>query len=61
MKNFVGVGVTDAIDETRIGERTLQRVVFERQSLRECREVDVLRVDAAHIELCQRRFAANEV
>ena len=58
---FVGVGVADAAQETRVGQRAFERVIFAGQALRECRAIGVLYVQSAHVELRERRFAADYV
>ena len=49
------------LNEMRIGERALERVVLARQRLAECRERRLERFDAAGIERRERRFAPHQL
>ena len=51
MEDLVGIGVTDAAEQTRVGERTLQRVVLAPQHTPEIVQTAVQHLDAAGIVL----------
>ena len=57
MEDLVGVGVADACEQPRIGERALEGVVLEAGARGEVVEVGFHRVEPAAIEGAQRGFA----
>ena len=61
MKNFVGVCVADPAEEPRIGERSLQRAVFDSEHFAERFEIGGEYVDASGIECSQCFFAGNDL
>src|SRR5437763_2030602 len=61
MQYLVAVGVADAAEESRIGERALERMVFALQPLAKRFESGVLQLEPAHVEAGERRFALHEV
>ncbi len=61
MQDFVGVSVTDAAEDTRIGQRPLECVGVALQSRRELRGLAGKRVDASGIVFVQPVGAANQM
>ena len=61
MQDLVRVGVADAAEEARIGERTFERVVSRAELLGECSEIDLERLEAARVELGQSGRAPQQV
>jgi hypothetical protein len=61
MENLVRVGVADAVDDPRIGERPLECVVRAREPCSECREVDVQRIESARIQRTECRSSVEDV
>ena len=61
MQDFVGIRVADAAEEMRIGERSLESVVFTAERVLECGEVDGEDLEAAGILLCQRFETLKQV
>ena len=59
VQDLVRVRVADAVEQARIGERALHRVVLRREARRERREVRALHVEAAHVERAQRERALH--
>src|SRR5579871_5285737 len=61
VQDFIGIGVADAVDHPRIGQRPLEGVVLRRQCCSKCRKVRREHVNTARIELAEIRFAAYDV
>jgi hypothetical protein len=57
-QDLIRIGIADAREEARIGQRPLQRVVLSRQRVRERGEVALQRLDAAAVHVAERRLAA---
>src|SRR5262249_38876352 len=61
VENLVRVGVADAAEKPRIGQRAFHRVVLARQGLSKLVTRDLKRLDAARIERSERRLALHEL
>src|SRR5262245_12350103 len=61
MQDLVRVGVADAAQQPRIGERTLEGVALARERTREGGEIDVHRLDAAGVEGGETGVALHDV
>ena len=61
VQDLVRVGVADAAEQMRIGERALQRVALAGERLVKLFARGVERLDAAGIERAQRRLAAHQL
>jgi photosystem II stability/assembly factor-like uncharacterized protein len=61
VQDLVGVGVSDAAEDVRIGERALQRVVVGGQTGAECVEIRAQHFEPAAIVLGERGCAAHDV
>jgi hypothetical protein len=61
VQDLVGIGVADAAEQARVGERALQRVVLQGERAAERLEVDLEYLEAARIMRRERVFALHEV
>ena len=61
MQDLVGVRVPDAAEQTRIGERSLDRVILAAKSRGEVAEVGVQHLESAAVELRERVRALDDV
>ena len=61
MEDLVRIGVADAAQQARIGERALERVVLAHERVAEAREVRLERFEPARIHLRERRLPLHEV
>ena len=61
MQDLVRIGVADAAEQPRIGERALERVVLSRQPFGERVDTRVERLQATAVERRERLGAAHEV
>ena len=61
MEDLVGIGVADAAERVRIGERALERMALARERFGELRERDLQWLEAAAIVRAQRFLAAHDV
>ena len=61
MKNLVGVGVADATEDVRIGQRALQRVIALGQPGTERCQIGIQDFEPLRIERSHRFGAANDV
>ena len=61
VQDLVGIGVADAAEQARVGERALERVVLAGERAAERREVDREHLEAARVVRRERVFAPHEV
>ena len=61
VQDLVGIGVADAAEQARVGERALERVVLADERSAERREVDRQRLEPARVVRRERVFALHEV
>ena len=61
MKNLIGVGVADAAEQMRIGQRALQRVTLLLKGGCECRGIACRHFEPARVERRQRGFSLHDV
>src|ERR1017187_4595660 len=61
MQDLVRIGIADAAERPRIGERPLQRVILESKRLAEHRQIRYENIDAAGIERAQPLLAPHHV
>jgi len=61
VQDLVGIGIPDAREQARVGQRALGRMVFPRQRFAEPGEVHSEHLDPPAVELRESRFACNQV
>src|SRR5262245_16439664 len=61
MQNFVRIGIADAAEQTRIGERTLQRVVLASECIAEGLKGRIHDLESSAVERSQCAFALSEM
>src|SRR5262249_54949436 len=61
VQDLVGVGVADAVEESRVRERALQRMVLAQQGVLEVIEAGAKNVQAASIEAGEGRLSGEDV
>ena len=61
MENLVAVGVADAAEKSRIGQRPLERVILHDETVAKNAQIDLKNFDSATVVLGQHRLAANQM
>ena len=61
VQDLVRVGVADAAEQMRIGQRALERMVFALQALAERRQIGGGDLESAQVECGKRTFAVHDV
>src|SRR5262245_56237965 len=61
MQNFVRIGIPDAAEQTRIGERTLHGMVLPRESFREGLKGRIQNLESSAVKESQCTFALSHV
>src|SRR5215470_17247999 len=61
MKNLVGVGVANAAEQMRIGQRTLERVIASAERLRKGHEIGIHHLEPARLVLRKGGFSLDDI